>query len=85
LANGVRYEYEDFQAPTDLETVKEYLLKDRDSQPADEDYYKKYLSEVDQAESEDTVVGNVWPLLAKHLAIRVFMGTIRILTTGGLK
>jgi hypothetical protein len=63
--NGVRFEDLDAQPPKDMEEIKQYLDKDRDSQPANEDDYQMYLAATRFAQNEDSVVTNVWPRLAK--------------------
>ena len=63
--NGVRFEHPYAEPPEDRGEVKKSLNKDRDSQSADEDDYGEYLDEIAQADNEDTVTTNVWPLLAK--------------------
>lgn len=62
--NGVRLDPYS-EPPKDLAAVEEYLDKDRDSQPANEEDWKDYLAEITQADNKDTVMSNVWPLLAK--------------------
>lgn len=72
--NGVRYEHPHAQPPKDLFTVNQYLNRDRDSQPANEDDYQEYLAEIAQADNEDTVTTNVWPLLSKKPRNRDLFG-----------
>jgi hypothetical protein len=50
----------------DLAVTQQYLDKERGSQQADEDDYQEYLERVAYAQNEQTMIGNVWPLLAKE-------------------
>jgi hypothetical protein len=63
--NGVRFIPANVQPPEDLEAVKQYLDRDRDSQSANEDDYREYIEETRYADNEECVLVNVWPLLAK--------------------
>ncbi|RDL42358.1 uncharacterized protein BP5553_02337 [Venustampulla echinocandica] len=72
--NGVRFEHPHAQPPKDLAEVKQYLDKDRESQSANGDDCQEYLDEIAQADNEDTVTTNVWPLLAKKPRNRDLFG-----------
>jgi len=64
--NGVLYGRLKTKRPKDIDTVKEYLNKERQSNSPDEKAYNHYIQQVEWGDNELSVQSNTWHLLAKH-------------------